>query len=106
MSGWHPRFANSGEKVLDGKERGLELRMQAAPAKYKQISDQVKEMLEEGILLLEIAERLDYSRDLITRAVRWCYESQGLPVPDGRSRRKTLKVKERPRKEPNTKSQG
>ena len=45
------------------------------------------------ILLQEIATQLKTHRDQVTKAIRYWYESRGLPVPDGRERRKSLVVK-------------
>jgi len=47
----------------------------------------------EGELLQDIADRLQVDRNTITATVRWWHEEQGLPVPDGRTRRKGLSRK-------------
>jgi hypothetical protein len=40
---------------------------------------------DEGWLHGDIAELFEYSRELITHAIRFWHESRGLDVPDGRS---------------------
>jgi transposase len=53
-------------------------------------ADQVMALFREGLPLQEIAERLGCCRDTVTAAVRHWHESRGLPVPEGRNRRKEL----------------
>lgn len=47
-------------------------------------------LVDQGQLLTVIAEQLGTHRDMITAAIRFWHESRGLPVPDGRTRRKSL----------------
>ncbi|MCA9118230.1 MAG: recombinase family protein, partial [Planctomycetaceae bacterium] len=53
-------------------------------------SDQAKAMYDEGLLSVEIAERMKCSKSKVTKLIKRWFESRGLPVPDGRSRRGTL----------------
>lgn len=57
---------------------------------HQQIADEVMPRVENGELLQDIAVALDVDRNVITAAIRWWHEQRGLPVPDGRSRRKQL----------------
>ena len=57
------------------------------------IADQAKALMDKGMLLQEIAKELGCSRDRITGAIKHWHSSRGLPVPDGRTRRKSLERK-------------
>ena len=48
-------------------------------------------------LLKDIAVTLGVDCNTVTAAIRYWHESHGLPVPDARKRRKTLKVKTTPK---------
>ncbi|NQV23722.1 MAG: hypothetical protein HQ518_05075 [Rhodopirellula sp.] len=79
-------FADSGEVMPNGYRRRAALTHQnEAPPRYMQIADEVMALSDEGWLHGDIAELIDCSRDLITKAVRYWHESRGLEVPDGRS---------------------
>ena len=49
------------------------------------------------LVLGDIAEQLGCDRNTITSAIRWWHEDRVLPVSDGRTRRKELKVKSSPK---------
>lgn len=87
-------FAARGESVPDHRLRRKTL---AAPwvtlPLYQRIAADVIRLANEGLLLQEIARRLAVDRNVVTRAVAWWHEARGLPVPDGRTRRKSLPVK-------------
>lgn len=51
------------------------------------------ELYNQGMLIGEIAERLDVHPATVTSSIKFWHESRGLPVPDGRTRRKSLKKK-------------
>lgn len=53
----------------------------------------------QGMLLQEIAAELHVDRNTVTAAVRYSHESRGIPVPDGRRRRRDLEVKTSPKEE-------
>lgn len=63
------------------------------------IADEVKSLYDQELLIKEIARTLTVklgrpiSRNVTTLALAHWYESRGLPVPDGRSRRATLEKK-------------
>src|ERR1019366_6200587 len=66
--------------------------------KYQQIAPRVKDLYDQGILVRQIG--IDVGCDCVTalKSLRWWHESRGLPAPeDGRTRRKHLEVKGRPR---------
>ncbi|MHB1037331.1 MAG: recombinase family protein [Pirellulales bacterium] len=84
-------FAARGEKRPDGRKRRWTLpRDESSTPAFQRIADQVKELMDAGVLLQEIAERLGCDRDTVTHAKDYWYESRGLTAPDGRSRRKEL----------------
>lgn len=56
-------------------------------------ADQVKELYDQGILIKAIAAQLGINRNLAQNALACWYEQRGLEIPDGRSRRATLKQK-------------
>ena len=85
-------FALEGKEMPDGRERRSTLETKhTVPPLYLQISEQVFELCEEGKLRLgDIADQLGVDRNTVTQAMKFAYESRGLRVPDGRSRRKKL----------------
>ncbi len=80
----------SGIPYVDGRK--LKKRLEKVTAAMK-IADQAKALMDEGLLLQEIAKQLKCGRDAITAAIKHWYSSRGLPVPDGRTRRKSLERK-------------
>ncbi len=90
-------FESRGLEMPDGRSRRSTLKKQhLAPPMYQEIADPVMALYEEGLLLGDIAEQLECDRNTVTSAIRWWHEERGLPVPDGRSRRKELDVKGSP----------
>ncbi len=53
-------------------------------------SETAKKLYDEGLLNVEIADRLNCSKSKVTKLMRHWFESRGLPMPDGRSRRSAL----------------
>jgi site-specific DNA recombinase len=87
----HHWYSSRGLQTPDGRSRRSTLdRKQQAPLKHVAIADAVMALYRENVPLQEIARRLSSHRDLMTKAVAYWHESRGLPVPDGRTRRKTL----------------
>ena len=82
--------AESGIPHVDGRK--LKKRLEKVTAAMK-IADQAKALMDEGWLLQEIAKKFGCCRDIITAAVKHWHSSRGLPVPDGRTRRKSLERK-------------
>ena len=64
--------------------------------KQKRIEDLVMERWHSGLLIQQIADELGVGRPTIRRVVARWYASRGLQMPDGRARRKTLPLKQRP----------
>jgi len=88
---WH---TSRGLPVPDGRARRATLAEKHSKCPlYQQISDEVMCLYHQHLLLEEIAARLTIDRNTVTAAVRWWHLSRGLPVPDGRARRKDLEVK-------------
>ena len=89
-----------GEQLLDGRtRRGQRARKNLGPARARAIADEVMVLFDRGLLLEEIGKQLDCDRNTITAAVKFWHVSRGLPVPDGRTRRKSLSRKvSRPRR--------
>jgi hypothetical protein len=90
--------AKRGVTLGDGRARRSELAIKRqAPRKHVLIADDVKRMADEGVLFDEIARSLGTDRNQVTRAwVHW-HTSRDLTAPDGRTRRKLLTLKSRPR---------
>ena len=91
-----------GHSVPDGRSRRKNLpRKQRAEPSYVALCENVKSLADEGILLGEIAQRLNIHRDTVTKSLQHWHASRGLAVPDGRARRKTLVRKStRPHRRP------
>jgi DNA-binding CsgD family transcriptional regulator len=88
LTHWH---VSRDLPVPDGRARRSQLkRKHLSPPKYQEIANEVKRLTEEGRLFGEIAQKLGLDRNTVTKAwVHW-HESRDLPVPDGRTRRKSL----------------
>jgi DNA invertase Pin-like site-specific DNA recombinase len=85
------RDTSRGRAREDGRTRRATLGdKHVAPPTYREIADRVKALAERGLLFGDIASELELDRNTITAAWRWWHASRGLPVPDGRGRRKTL----------------
>jgi DNA invertase Pin-like site-specific DNA recombinase len=91
-------FESRGQTVPDGRIRRSTLEKKSMePFIYEQIADRAMEMWKQGLLYGDIAKAIGVNRDTLTSAVKCWHEKRGLPVPDGRSRRKSLDYKGRPR---------
>lgn len=84
-------FAAAGEERPDGRAALAAKRV--APPAYQAVADRVKALADQGRLFVEIAGELGLDRNTVTAAWRYWHAARGLPVPDGRGRRKTLVVK-------------
>lgn len=84
-------FAEAEEILPDGRSRRstLEVKSLVTPL-FQQKSEEVKALADQNIHLGEIATKLTLDPNIITSALRYWYESRGLPYLDGRTRRKTL----------------
>jgi transposase len=63
------------------------------PPQYEEESERVKTLLDQGWLMIRIAEEMGKKKSYVRKLVKHWFESRGLPVPDGRSRRSTLEQK-------------
>jgi transposase len=68
-----------------------------APPLFQRIADEAKALLDDDLLIEQIAARLGRCRDTVQDALRHWFESRGQEMPDMRHRRKTLKIKNRPK---------
>jgi len=93
-------YSARGLERPDGRSRRASLAVKhLTPPLYQEIADRVKAMAEEGTLFDEIATALNVDRNTLTSAWKHWHTSRGLPVPDGRTRRKSLSRKSGNRKE-------
>lgn len=84
-------FAEVGEQLPDGRCRRARLAQKhVTPTLRYQLADRAKALWDSGKHLGAIAAALDADRNTITAALRFWFESRGLPYPDGRTRRKSL----------------
>lgn len=89
-----------GVPYEDGRRRrGEAERKNRTPPKYVRLAAQVGRLVDEGLLLTEIADRLELDRNTVTKAYNRYRQDQGLPPLDGRARRKLLERKNRPTSE-------
>ncbi|MCA9055131.1 MAG: recombinase family protein [Planctomycetaceae bacterium] len=89
-------FDSHGMAMPDGRARRASLdRGQRSPRKSEEVADRVMELHDQGLLLTEIADQVGINRDTVTAAIAHWHRSRGLPVPDGRTRRKSLSRKSR-----------
>ena len=90
-------FAAAGRDRPDGRTRRAGLAdKHVDPPAYRAAAERVKALADAGKLFGEIAAETGLDRNTVTAAWRYWHESRGKPVPDGRSRRKTLPTKSRP----------
>lgn len=87
-------FESRGLPVPDGRSRrsNLEQKHRVQPT-FEAIADSVQLLMEEGLLIEEIAARSGVGRDTITKVMKFLRTVRGLSIPDGRTRRKELKRK-------------
>lgn len=57
-------------------------------------SEETKKLYDEGLMNVEIAEALRWSKSQVTKLLKFWFESRGLTMPDGRGRRSTLPKKQ------------
>ncbi len=91
-------FAQRGEEAPDDRKRRVTLaNKQMEPSKCHDpaLVDRVMARFEDGQLYCEIAEAEGICADSVTAIVRRWHDEQGLSVPNGKARRKTLKKKSR-----------
>lgn len=91
---WHRQ---QGLTPPDGRAVRLRLNRKT---RIDELAEPAKALLDEGLLMQEIALRLHCGRDQVTKAIQKWYQERGLPPPDGRTRRKQLAHKPRKSLEP------
>jgi transposase len=95
---WHER--NGMPPPLDGRVRRASVPDKLLrPPVFQVIAEEAKQLLDQGLLIEEIAERLGRTRDTVRVALRFWFEAHGQPMPDFRHRRKELQIKNRPKSE-------
>jgi site-specific DNA recombinase len=63
------------------------------PAQCEVDSEKAKELYDQGLLMVQIAQKLDCGASHVTKLIKYWFESRGLPVPDSKNRRSTLQHK-------------
>jgi len=87
-------FKSRSLKMPDGRSRRASLKKKhLEPPLYQEIADDVMCLYNQDVFMQDIADQLNVDRNTVTSAVRWWHESRGLPIPDGRTRRKRLNRK-------------
>jgi DNA invertase Pin-like site-specific DNA recombinase len=87
----HHWFESRGLKMPDGRARRSTLAVKHTdPPPFQRLSEPVMELIRQNWHLGDIAVKLKCDRNTVTKAIQFWHQSRGLPVPDGRTRRKTL----------------
>ena len=77
--------------VADVDDDGVEVTIDfRRPPVHEQIADQVKALWDEGLMYMQIAERVGWNRNIVAKALAHWHEGRGLPAPDGRKHVKRL----------------
>jgi site-specific DNA recombinase len=75
----------------DGRRRRAHLvNKQETEPVYKQLAEQVVQLVERGLSNLAIARQLKTSDTTVAKAIAWWFRSRGLPVPTAADRRRKL----------------
>jgi len=95
-------YEQTGEVKPDGRKRRSQLPVKHSDQPpYQRLSERAMQLYQEDVLLQDIALELKCDRNTVTQAIRYWHTSRGLPVPDGRTRRKSLRHKGRENTPPN-----
>lgn len=86
-----------GVELPDGRSRRARLKHNYHSL-YAGLIEQAMELWNQGLLIGQIAERLQVNPATVTKAVEAWHRQNGVPMPDGRSRRKTLEQKSAPKR--------
>jgi DNA invertase Pin-like site-specific DNA recombinase len=98
---WHERHGEVPPE--DGRVRRAKVADKSMkPPVFRQIAGECKRLLDEGLLIEEIASQVGRLAVTVRAALRYWHEQHGLPMPDMRHRRKTLTIKNRPKDRPTT----
>jgi transposase-like protein len=87
----------------DGRVRraGLAKKGLREPLAWR-LADEAKALLDQGLLVEQIAEALGCHPDTVKAALRHWFDRHGQPMPDLRTRRKSLAIKNRPKPQADT----
>jgi hypothetical protein len=83
-------YRKNGQEPPDGRSCRKRLDVMT---RAKELAEPAKALLDQDLLMQDIANRLDCDRDTVTKAIQHWYRSRGLEPPDGRARRKSLERK-------------
>jgi len=83
-------YESRGFDLPDLRSRGQTLANVARPRNYRNLADAAYAMEQSGLLLREIAEKLNVDRNTATLALDHSYKTRNLKRVDGRTRRKSL----------------
>ncbi|WP_197999419.1 hypothetical protein [Gimesia chilikensis] len=84
-------FELRGEKKPDGRSRRSKLAVKhKEPPPYQAIAERVMKLFRDKKRCDEIPTALEIDRNMVTKFANFWHEQRGLPVPDGRTRRKSL----------------
>jgi len=86
LAWWHRQ---RGLPVPDGRQHRHRLQKRSIA---EGLADEAKAQWDRGLPMQEIAAALGCNRDTVTAAIRHWFESRNLPVPDGRHRRRDLRL--------------
>ncbi|QDT22427.1 recombinase family protein [Gimesia chilikensis] len=87
----HEAFALLGLKKPDGRQRRWQLDdKHQKTLLHQSVAEKVMERFDRKMTYGKIAKELEIDRNVVTESVKYWHEQRGLPVPDGRSRRKNL----------------
>lgn len=90
---WHD---SRGLEMPDGRGRRSSLkRKHLKPPYYQEISEKVQQLLDEGLLIAEVAEQVGCDINTVRSASQFWHQERGLEYQDGRARRKSLVCKNR-----------
>jgi site-specific DNA recombinase len=87
-------FAAEGKTRPDGRARRWHVsESRQRHCRFHEVADNVMVFYNQGLPIEEIATRVREHRNTVTAAVRYWHQQRGLEVPDGRARRKQLRLK-------------
>ena len=85
-------------ELPNARVRRKEIEHRGSPPLYQQLAPRAYELHQQGRLIAEIAAELHCDINTITKALRFWCETNGVPWVDGRTRRKSLERKTRPKR--------
>ena len=85
-------YQHRGLRKPDGRTRRASLaQWNLKDPLFLRIVDQAMQLYSEGLLIQEIATQLQCDRNTVSKAIKYGHKVRGLPLMDGRSRRKHLR---------------